>query len=290
MASSAVHPNIINLKCFHGGKLVDGREDVIYVGGSCIEGEIDICKFDFRMAKKLIEVLGYSYDYVDILYLVKKRGLQILCDGETLEELRVEGVTHGAMEFYFHHSIEEGDNEEILYSSKIKVDYSGELNRKTTEVPVEIIDYDQNDEELYGSEPENIIEDVEAGSSDDEFIDVQIKKKEWVTKRNNSGKKKNMEEKKFEKVSIDHNGDIEKSGQANKPAKAKDNYWGVDEYVEQDEHGMDGSEIDSEDESPLSRSDDEEDPEVLQICAWPLYDPNTPFGSVQIELGQLSKM
>ncbi|KAL2903853.1 Prohormone-3 [Bienertia sinuspersici] len=55
------------------------------------------------------------------------------------------------------------------------------------------------------------------------------------------------------------------------------------EYVE---HDRDFYEVDSYNENPLIQSD-EEDCSDFKKGDWPIYDPNTPFGSVRFELGQL---
>ncbi|KAH9608490.1 hypothetical protein KSS87_016288 [Heliosperma pusillum] len=67
----------------------------------------------------------------------------------------------------------------------------------------------------------------------------------------------------------------------------KDDYWGEDEYDHKlfnQEHLYDRE---SDDKGFLTLSDDDENLEVLEKCEWPMYDHETPFGSVQIDLGQL---
>ncbi|KAL2932639.1 RNA-directed RNA polymerase L, partial [Bienertia sinuspersici] len=265
--------NLIKCKCFHGGKLGDVKDDVVYNGGTCVVGTLDICKFSFAKAKKLIEGLGYFHSNVEILYMRSGKGLQILCDKETMEELHIEGATHGVVELYLYHMLDDGENGEELYPTNVNVDYSEELNRKQR-VHVEIVDYDFN-EELYWSEPENVIEDGEAGK--------------WVTKRNNSGKDKIKEERKLQQDStVDPDVLTGESEHKEKHTRGKDNYRGEDnnEYMEYFEHDRDFCEVDSDNENSLIQSD-EEDCSDFKKGDWPMYDPNTPFGSVRFELGQL---
>ncbi|KAL2901462.1 Mitogen-activated protein kinase kinase kinase NPK1, partial [Bienertia sinuspersici] len=248
--------NLIKCKCFHGGKLGDVKDDVVYNGG-----------------KKLIEGLGYCHSNVEILYMRRGKGLQILCDKETMEELRIEGATHGVVELYLYHMFDDGENGEELYPTNLNVDYSEELDRKQR-VHVEIVDYDFN-EELYWSEPENVIEDGEAGK--------------WVTKRNNSGKDKIKEERKLQQDStVDPDVLTGESEHKEKHTRVKDNYWGENnnDYMEYFEHDTDFCEVDSDNENQLIQSD-EEDCSDFKKGDWPMYDPNTPFESVRFELGQL---
>ncbi|KAL2935761.1 Arginine--tRNA ligase, partial [Bienertia sinuspersici] len=239
--------NLIKCKCFHGGKLGDVKDDVVYNGGTCVVGTLDICKFSFAKAKKLIEGLGCCHSNVEILYMHRGKGLQILCDKETMEELRIEGATHGVVELYLYHMFDDGENGEELYPTN----------------------------ELYWSEPENVTEDGEAGK--------------WVTKRNNSGKDKIKEEKKLQQDStVDPDVLTGESEHKEKHTRVKDNYWGEDnnDYMEYFEHDRDFCEVDSDNENPLIQSD-EEDCSDFKKGDWPMYDPNTPFGSVRFELGQL---
>ncbi|KAL2937025.1 hypothetical protein RDABS01_020474 [Bienertia sinuspersici] len=191
--------------------------------------------------KKMIDWLGYYHSYVDIFFLLKGRGLQVLHDNETIEKLKIEGVTHGAIKLFMSHFFEEEDNEDILYEVSIDVDHTRELTGRDEMKKwwKKKLDEDRFEEE-YVSEIEEIIDIVEAARSDEEFINVQNKKRDWVLNRyDNRGSKVRFR---------------------------KEN---------------------SEDEGPFSLSDDEEDTKVLKQCQWPLYDPFTPFGSVQLELGKL---
>ncbi|KMT04161.1 hypothetical protein BVRB_8g186090 [Beta vulgaris subsp. vulgaris] len=116
---------------------------------------------------------------------------------------------------------------------------------------------------------------TQTGSSDEEFIDVQEKKREWLSKRNNSGKTQ---------IVKDKGGNVKNQ----KARGVRDDYWGEDdndfESVQQEGQFC---ERDSDDEGPSNPSDDDENIEVDEKYKWPFYDPETPYGSVQLELGQL---
>ncbi|KNA14849.1 hypothetical protein SOVF_103560 [Spinacia oleracea] len=133
------------------------------------------------MFKKL-----YNHGAADCFYLIKGKGFQVLFDDETMEELRIEGVTHGEIELYL-------IGQDVLHVN-VSVDFLEEIDLSgKLEKNVESVDFsayettngdhdDQMIEQTSVSEPEEIIDDKDAGSSDEEFIAAKNRKKEWTIK------------------------------------------------------------------------------------------------------------
>ncbi|XP_074310069.1 uncharacterized protein LOC141644782 [Silene latifolia] len=117
----------------------------------------------------------------------------------------------------------------------------------------------------------------------DEFVHVQMKKKDWVTKRNDDFRETRI---------MKEDSDEEDRVQVPREKGEKDNYWGEGEGEDEDNSLLLPEEEqykdrDSDDEGAFSAGDDDEDIHVLDKHEWLLYEPTTPFGRVQLELGQL---
>lgn len=122
------------------------------MGGSALKGTIDICAL---MPTEICNIMQRVSNHQQLIpyYHVKGKGVQVLND-KTVEELIIQGVTHGSIELYFVW--------EPIHQVYVSEDFSEEVVVElNSEVPVEIVRYesvtrdlhDELNEDIYWSEP-----------------------------------------------------------------------------------------------------------------------------------------